>query len=42
MDKIGETGAWSVFVSDAKQWDLYKYIIEDRAGHKKKSKTLLP
>ncbi len=35
MDKIGETGAWSVFVSDAKQWDLYKYIIEDRAGHKK-------
>ncbi|MGX7405895.1 1,4-alpha-glucan branching enzyme [Aerococcus urinaehominis] len=35
MEKVGRTGAWTVFIENAKEWDLYKYVIEARTGEKK-------
>ncbi|MDO4670149.1 MAG: 1,4-alpha-glucan branching protein GlgB [Aerococcus sp.] len=32
MIAVGETGAWSAFIPQAKQWDLYKFTIEDQSG----------
>lgn len=33
MERTGFTGVWSVFVPGVKQWDTYKYHIEDRNGN---------
>ena len=34
MERTGFTGIWSIFIPNVKQWDSYKYRIEDRNGHK--------
>ena len=34
MERTGFTGIWSVFISGVKEWESYKYRIEDRNGHK--------
>ncbi len=34
MQRTGFTGIWSVFVKGVKEWDSYKYRIEDRRGNK--------
>lgn len=33
MQRTGFTGVWSVFVPDVKEWDTYKFRIEDRHGN---------
>ncbi|MDO4680354.1 MAG: 1,4-alpha-glucan branching protein GlgB [Aerococcus sp.] len=33
MEAVGETGAWTLFSKDAKQWDMYKFTIEDQSGN---------
>ncbi|AZP03289.1 1,4-alpha-glucan branching protein GlgB [Jeotgalibaca ciconiae] len=33
MEKIGKTGAWSVFDPTASEGDCYKYLIENQDGH---------
>lgn len=33
MEKIGETGGWSVFSKDAAEGQCYKYLIEDQNGN---------
>ena len=33
MEKIAETGAWSIFYKDADVGQCYKYLIEDQHGH---------
>lgn len=35
MDKVADTGAWTIFMQDAKEWDLYKFVIEDHDGVKR-------
>ena len=34
MERTGFTGIWSIFISVVKEWESYKYRIEDRNGHK--------
>ena len=34
MERTGFTGIWSLFIKDVKEWDSYKYRIEDRRGNK--------
>ncbi|MBR2825461.1 MAG: 1,4-alpha-glucan branching protein GlgB, partial [Solobacterium sp.] len=34
MERTGFTGIWSIFISGVKEWESYKYRIEDRNGHK--------
>ena len=33
MQRTGFTGVWSVFVPGLKEWETYKYRIEDRNGN---------
>ncbi len=33
MNILGTSGIWEAFVPDVKQWDMYKYAIEDRSGN---------
>ncbi len=33
MEKINEQGIWQIFSTDLKQYDLYKYAVEDRQGN---------
>ena len=33
MERTDFEGIWSVFVKDVKEWDLYKYRLEDRNGN---------
>ena len=33
MERTGFEGVWSVFVSGVREWDSYKYRIEDRLGN---------
>ncbi len=33
MERTGFTGVWSVFVSGVKEWDSYKFQIEDARGN---------
>lgn len=35
MKKIADTGAWTIVRQDAKEWDLYKFVIEDQYGEKR-------
>jgi len=34
MERTGFSGVWSVFVPGVRQWDSYKFRIEDTGGHK--------
>ncbi len=34
MERTDSTGIWSVFIKDVKEWECYKYRIEDRRGRK--------
>ena len=33
MERTGFRGVWSIFISQAKEWDSYKYRIEDNNGN---------
>ena len=33
MERTGFRGVWSIFISRAKEWDSYKYRIEDNNGN---------
>lgn len=35
MDKVAETGAWSVFHTQANEGQCYKYLLEDQHGNSK-------
>lgn len=35
LEKVLDTGAWTTFIAGAKEWDMYKYVIEDQHGQKK-------
>lgn len=35
MEKIADTGAWSIFVDGAQEWDIYKFVVEDYQGVKR-------
>ncbi len=32
MERTGFKGVWSVFIRDVKEWESYKYLIEDKYG----------
>ncbi len=34
FDRVGKTGIWTGFVSEAAQWDRYKYVITTQGGKK--------
>lgn len=35
LEAIGETGAWTIFKPEAKEWDLYKFVVTTQSGEKK-------
>lgn len=35
MKKVADTGAWTIVSLDAKEWDLYKFVIEDQHGERR-------
>ncbi|RPA58915.1 1,4-alpha-glucan branching protein GlgB [Aerococcus agrisoli] len=35
LNKIADTGGWSIFIPNVKEWALYKFVIEDQHGVKK-------
>lgn len=33
MERTGFNGVWSIFIKDVKEWESYKYLIEDKYGN---------